>query len=215
MNAPIKKKAPVGAFDRIAALERTCQQLVQSLNMLINQANERLSATAEVLNAVVKKLGPEEVQKLVEEERAAQEAARIAAAEQYIKDCVTKGTLVPSESMSDKSTIVGVELTPEGTPVPPGRIQIPFTSVVPDLQKQLLGKGPGTKVETQGGTTFEILEVYDAAVPTPPSVDEVIAKAGEAEQAAATDDQSAEEADTEADAEAAKEVLVVEKNAEG
>lgn len=166
MTGKIKKNIAKGAIERIADLERNNVGLAQALNQLMMQSNERFNNTAEVIAAVVEKIGPEEVQRIVEEKRVERDAAQVARAEAWLDEQVSSGKLVPADVLGEKSTLVGVEYTVEGEPIPPGRIQIPFSSVLPDLKPQLEGKGAGTRITTAGGTTFEVLEIYDAVDPT-------------------------------------------------
>lgn len=170
---PISKALPKGALERIKDLEGQNQVLTQSFYELINQSNQRFNQNAEVLNALVELTGKDAVQAKLEELRKQRDADRVAAAEAQIKSQLEAGTLEPTDVITDVSTIVGVEYDKEGTPVPPGRIQVPFLSVLPQLQEKLLGKGPGERVETAVGTLFEVLEIYNAVVPPPAPVIDV------------------------------------------
>jgi hypothetical protein len=167
-----KRKQIKTIVDRVADLEQNQQGILQALNQLMLQTNDRLNNQAEITSAIAEFIGTEKVQQLVTEARDRRDAENVAKAEKYIKDQVEAGNLEPAEVLSAKSTVVGVEMDKDGKALKPGRIQIPFTNILPDLQEQLLGKPAGTRVETKGGTTFEVLEIYDivekpTAVPVP------------------------------------------------
>jgi hypothetical protein len=148
-------------IERVEDIERTQQGILQALNQLMIQANERFNNQAEITAAIAEHIGPEKVKQLVEELRDRQDAELVAKAIKYLEGEIDAGRLQQIETMSAKSTVVGVEVDKDGKAIRPGRVQIPFTNIMPELQEQLLGKPAGTRVETKGGTTFEVLEVYE------------------------------------------------------
>lgn len=157
----IKKQVSKGALERIDEIEQSLPGLINAVNQGFVEFNSRVAGIAEVLEAVVQKLGPEEVQNILSARRAEKDAERVQKAKEWIEQQVIAGALAPADAVTERSLLVGVETGTDGTPVPPGRVQLTMDRVNPEVRNLLLGKPAGTKIQTPGDTTFEVLEVYN------------------------------------------------------
>lgn len=149
-----------GAIERITSVENDVIQAVKAMDQLAKTIEQRLAATEEVLSAVVQHMGADAVQEAVvaERMRKAQETSdrEKAALEQAVVD----GYCLPADFITEKSIIVGCETDKDGKVMGVGRHQLAFSTVAPQFQEQLLGKGAGTKIKTPIEGEFEVLSVF-------------------------------------------------------
>lgn len=157
----IKKQVAKGAIERISEIEQSLPGLINAVNQGFVEFNSRVAGLAEVVEALVQKLGPEEVQSILAARRTERDQQRVEQAKQWLAQQVEAGSLAPAEAVTERSLLVGVETDAEGNAVPPGRIQLTIDRVNTEIRELLMGKPAGTKIQTPGGTTFEVLEVYN------------------------------------------------------
>ncbi len=172
MGSGIQKKVTKGALERIKGLEESLQQTVQAVNQTLNLIDTRFRAIEEQLSAIVTMVdkankssinlagGACTVAEEIERARGAKRAAQVDAAKKALEAGVASGDIAVVETIGEKSVIVGHERNKDGTDKPQARSQILFTTVKPEFQDKLRGKGIGTIIESESGT-FEVLEVYD------------------------------------------------------
>ncbi len=159
MGSGIQKKMTKSALERIKGLEDSLQQTVQAVNQTLNLIDRRFAEIEEVL-AAVKALNPA-VENEISRARQARRDAHTEAARKALEAGVASGDIAVVEAISDKSVIVGHERNADGTDKEQARSQILFSTVKPEFQEQLRGKGIGTTITGTDGGTFEVLEVYD------------------------------------------------------
>lgn len=164
-NMSLRQKTR-SALDRIDAVESTINELVSSLNNVIQQLNARLSDTAEKLQALTDVVGPEKVSEAMRALVLAKAEKQAAAAKEALDDAIGKGQLVAATVIGENSLVVGREFDKDGNLIPPGRIQLTFGGIKSEFQEQLRGQGFGFTVETPVGGKFEVLEVYDFVTDT-------------------------------------------------
>lgn len=161
MSATIKKKVPKGAMERIDELEKLVPNLITAINEAVSKLDARLNDLSEVVEVIGDKTGREEVVKLLGERREQRDRDNAAKAQEALQKAVEAGVAVAVETVEEKSLLVGVEYDTEGKPVPPARVQLMFNQIKPEVREKLLGKAPGTKVDTPSGGTFEVLEIFN------------------------------------------------------
>lgn len=161
MVEPIKRKVPKGALERIDELEKLIPNLLSSINEALLRVDNRVSELADVIEVIGDKIGKEEVLKLLQERREARDMDNAVKAQEALQKAVEAGVAVAVDTVSEKSLVVGVEYDKDGKAIPPARVQLMFTQIKPEVREKLAGNGPGTKVETPAGGTFEVLEVYN------------------------------------------------------
>lgn len=149
-------KAARGPIEKIAELEQTCGVLIQMLTEVTN----KLKSMAPTLSALVDITGADKVQAVMDEQtvKRAQESLLLA---------LQNGELVKSDAMTEESVVVGIEANAEGVVNRPGYSQVPFSSFLPAVKEQFLGKGIGEKyIHPEGGGSFVITEIYEPAPKT-------------------------------------------------
>lgn len=157
-----QKNATKGALDRIAALEDSLPRIMQAMDQVLNQLNNRLDALEQVSEAVASHVGTEQVAATIVELRAkkAQDAADANA--KSLAEAVEKGTVKLVDMVSEKALVVGRELDKDGNKVGSDPIQINYQQIKPAFQEQLLGQAVGYKLTTEAEGTFEVLAIYEA-----------------------------------------------------
>lgn len=189
-NLSLRQKTR-SALDRIDAVESTINELVSSLNGVIQQLNARLGDISEKIQALTDVVGAENVTKALDALAQAKAEKQLASAKEALADALTKGHLVSADSIGENSLVVGREFDKDGALIPPGRIQLTFSGIKAEFQEKLKGQGFGFTVDTPTGGKFEVLEVYDfatAAKPTAPS--EVVVEATASVDTTTTTDES-------------------------
>lgn len=155
-----------GALGRIEALEQDIPRIVGAVNEALTRLNTQLSETVEILNALVALSGEAEVASAVSEARKVKSDEAVARAKASLADSLAKGTMVATTTVTEQSILVGVEKGKDGTPVPPGRAQLSFATLLPEFKEKLLGQGVGFSVETPLEGSFELQEIYEAVEPS-------------------------------------------------
>jgi hypothetical protein len=169
-----------GAEDRLATFEKAFQAIDELLQRTSGQHRGALQNVVEVLNAVIRLQG-DGFDARVEEEvlaartRRAQE--QLSKAKEVLQTLVDNKVLVPSETITEDSVLVGKELDLAGNLVGLGEAQAEFSQFTGPARAALLGKGVGAKFEGPEGQ-FEVTAIYrpnpDAekgSEPTPAVVD--------------------------------------------
>lgn len=159
--ANVANKNSRNALQRLDGLEQGVQQLVGATNNAIGQISRQLSQIAEIADAATAILGEDVVAAKVVELRKDRLQKESAQQKAQVDDLLLQGILVPAEKVGEKSLLVGRETDKEGKEVFPGRQQVLFSQVRPDLKEKLLGQAVGAAVETPAGNTFNLVEIYD------------------------------------------------------
>jgi hypothetical protein len=134
---------------------------LQALQGHLMQLDQRISAMEEIMSATTLVVGQEQVSDMVKSRRVEKADARSAAEKAALDVALGEGKVVKTETIGEKSIVVGREKDKDGNDLPPGRVQLLFGQFLPEFQPQLLGKGVGTTVDTPIGGKFEVTEVYD------------------------------------------------------
>lgn len=161
MSATIKNKLSKnkGALERIEDLEKIIPNIASSVNQGFTEMDQQLSGLTELVQAILTKVGPEEVQAIVRESRLAQRRAEVAQATEQIAKAVADGKLLVVDTIQDGDLVVGVETDVDGNVLGVGRVQLPTDKIRPELLEKLLGQPVGTRLDTPGGV-FEVQEIY-------------------------------------------------------
>ncbi len=203
MVQEIKPQGAPSTSQRVKALEKQVRelqgfmgQLAQGVNQTLNDqlgpTVGRLGDLEEIVSVLVEDYGAQEVSDAIEARRQKKLAEDIAKAKDNITKGVEQGYLVPTDTVGDKSLIVGFETNAEGVPVS----ALPWASILfnqlrPDMKTGFLGAKVGTAVQNGTGA-FNITDVYN--------IDEAAAKKAAAAPAVEAPTPAAEEAVLEPDA---------------
>ena len=163
MNTPPKqglRAAQRNALQRIEELETNLMNVFGAVQQALNGTDQRINALAEILDAVVAELGAEVVNGRVVEGRKARALEQAEKSKAALAEAVEKGQYRAVEVITDKTLIVGKELDKEGKEVFPGYVQLAYTSIKPEFQEKLLGKGVGASFDTESGK-FEVTGTYE------------------------------------------------------
>ena len=122
----------------------------------VTRLEQSLEGLSKLVAAIARTVGPDEVQ------------AEFAAGQRYeMEQLVTKaldaGKIAPADKIGEESLVIGRETTEAGGLLPPGRFQVMFEHLVPEVGALLLGKQVGFKVKVPGGNTVEVDGIYDPA----------------------------------------------------
>lgn len=161
------------ALERIAALEGDLGSLFTAVQSAVGELEKRIVTAAEVIDAIVRVLGQDVVEKSVidaREERAAKAAVE---AKEGLNKALEAGQVVATETIEDDSIITGVEADKDGVELKPGYVQLSLTGVKPEYKEKMVGQQVGFKFETAEGGTFSVTGIYksvpqEAAPEAPP-----------------------------------------------
>ena len=164
-NALEKLDSVVKAVDAVTAevadIRKALQGIIPAINQTFTQTNQQLSEAVEVLDAVVKTLGPSVIEAAMVEERQARATAQAEELKARLAEAVSNGTLISVDKVTEGSTIVGKETNVDGSTRHPGRAQVAYQKIKPEFQAKMLGQSAGYTVELEGEGKFEILEIYE------------------------------------------------------
>ena len=152
--------------DRVTDIEKAFPEVVNEVN---KHLDSRFGPVVQALNAIMDILGRETVAAKIEELREKQALGEMESKKAQLEAMVAEGRLAKTDVVTEKSLIVGQEVTKEGKVVPPGRFQLHFGEIAPKFQEQLLGKGPGVSFEIPDYGKFEVQEVYNFVPPPVPA----------------------------------------------
>lgn len=159
-------KRTSNALDRLDAVEKTIPDLISAINNSLGGLNQQLNAQGEVLEAVVSLLGQETVQNTIKETRERKATELMEQEKKAMEELKASGAIAASETVTEKSIIVGREFNPDGSVRHPGRAQVPFARVDQNFKEALLGKSVGFVMDLPTGGKFEVVELYEV-VPKP------------------------------------------------
>lgn len=169
------KKMAATALERIENLETNTGQLFEALGKTFTTVENRFHGVEELLAAVVSAVGPESVEKALEEARMEAAINQAIEAKKHIGQALERGDIVVADVVSKASIVVGDEVTSEGKAIgyTDGRVQLFITRLLPEIRDQLLGKPVGTVIETPAKGKFTVVAIYDVidkpAVATTPN----------------------------------------------
>ena len=206
MGSGIGKRADAkatGALARVEAIEQGLEQVVMGCQQSFNLIEQRLQTLEELVTALSRAVGTEQVRDIVTENRRLQQEAAVEAAKAAIARAVEQKQLLAAvlptadqmdaarqadavengddtggsdEALTSKYLIVGRELDKDGNVIPPGRLQLPFSRLLPEIKTKLAGAGPGTVIDTPNDRKFALDEVYieNPAPPVPDAVEAAV-----------------------------------------
>jgi hypothetical protein len=177
--ANLAQKNARNALQRVDGLEQEQEKQGRMITHVIKAVNESLGnlnggldtitkqlvGVAEVLDAVVRVLGSETIDKVVNEQRAIKAETRITAMKDQLTQLITAGTVKPSENVAENSLMVFKEYDKDGKELPHSRVQFTAAELQPQFRGELMGKGAGTRITSSAGNSFELLEVYEVIAP--------------------------------------------------
>jgi uncharacterized phage infection (PIP) family protein YhgE len=170
------------ALERISSIEEDLGRLQQGVSQMLTQVQQQVASLQESLNAVIQSVGQDEIQNIITENRRKAAEDRADAAKKEIEELVTKGTLVPAETVGDDSFLTGHDVDEKGETVHPGFGHVHFKQVKPELQEKVKGSKIGAKISTapadkaDSEAGFVIDAIYTFIPPKPP---EEVEKAAE------------------------------------
>lgn len=183
-------KRSANALDRIGELEtgltllsQDIQRVLPAIDQAIQAVQQQLSGAIEVLDAVVSTLGTETIEKCMIENRRSKATSLMEADKARLEAELAAGSKVPVATITDKSTVVGVETEPDGSVRHPGRAQLVFSRIAPDFQNKLLGQPVDFVLELPTGGKFTVTGIFEDVEKAPelPAVPETPAEAPAAE----------------------------------
>jgi len=140
-------------------LSKFKQDVFTSIEML----NQQLAIITDRLIALTTVLGmTEKVEDEVGKKLAAIKLERVKEVKEGLQMAIDAGDIVPTETISQDSLIVGVELDQEGNEVAPYHVQQVWRGFNEDIQVKLLGCRVGSIVES-GGSKFNVRGIYEPA----------------------------------------------------
>jgi hypothetical protein len=192
MGSGIGKRADAkatGALARVEAIEQGLQQIVIGCQQSFSLIEQRMQTLEELVTAISKAVGTEQIRDIVTENRRLQQEAAVETAKAAVSKAVKAGQLLPAvlpteqemaaaraedslspasspddqptdEALTSKYLIVGRELDKDGNVIPPGRLQLPFSRLLPEIKVKLAGQGPGITIDTPNDRKFVLDEVY-------------------------------------------------------
>jgi hypothetical protein len=111
-------------------------------------------------------LGPDVVTQKVMEANQERQVAEMNQNKAQVQQLLDQGILVKAEKVSERSLLVGQETTKGTEEKPaevifPGRQQLMFGQIRPDLKDKVLGATVGFQIDTPAGNVFTLQEIYD------------------------------------------------------
>lgn len=168
-------KKPVLVLDRVKALEELTngiaaflQTEVLGLKQSVNGLKQSEANVVEILNAMMGVLDTsgalgsfgdgvftKRVQAQLHNNRASKQ-------KEMIEKAVADGMLVAVDRVTDKSLLVGKEVSNAGEVLNGGRSQVEYNQLTEEAKKAALNQGVGAVINGSDGT-FEVLEIYELA----------------------------------------------------
>jgi hypothetical protein len=148
-------------IERVTQLEKVIESIIPAINKTFSNTNQQISEAVEVLDAVVKTLGPATIEVAMVEERKAKATQEMERQKNELSVALAEGSLVSVDKVTEKSLIVGKETNPDGNIRHPGRVQVVYSRVEADFQAKLLGQAVGYVLELPTGGKFEVVEVFE------------------------------------------------------
>lgn len=137
----------------------------ESLSKQLDATREQLAGAVEVLDAVVKTLGPETVEKIVIESRVAQARSDAAKQQEQLNGLLASGAMKVTEVVGEQTFVCGTEAKPDGTQIEPGWFLHHMSQIKPAAKEQLMGKAVGFSLTTESGNTYTVTALYEAVPP--------------------------------------------------
>lgn len=163
----LRKKAN-SAMERLDLMEaslgdlrNTYAGLAKGLNQVLSRLDNDMRLLREMLDTIIQIVGPEEVAKVLAENRLARMQAEADETRANIAKAMQEGNLVQASKVSARSLVVGRDLKPDGTEIPPGYLALPMPRIDQEYHPKLLDQGVGYIIDTKDGGKFEVLEIYD------------------------------------------------------
>lgn len=157
-------------LQRVENLERKTNEVSSKLDGVFEQFRSSLGASMEVIEGligVVQDMRPPDVsviqlvQDKVEASRAAKREAKMEQEKQQVAQLVETGVLKVTDTITERSFLVGRSFDPAGNIAGLPRQQFEFSQLHPDVKAKFLGQGPGFSFASETGEKLEILEVYE------------------------------------------------------
>jgi hypothetical protein len=158
---PSMRQTQRSLSERVAGLEQNLAQILFNLNRTFQQANQRIGTVEELVDALVNLQGSQDVQDYVNAKRIERAEALAAQEKASLEAGVAEGFVIPAETASEKSVIVGRYYGADGTVTPPGRVQLVMPGVQQEFREKLLGKPKGTILDLANSEKYELMEIYE------------------------------------------------------
>lgn len=142
-------------------LRATQNQLVMGVNRALSKVDQDNQQAREMLDAVIQLMGPEEVTRVLAENRLARMVAEAEQTKAAIAKALESGDLVKADKISENTLVVGRDLKADGSEAPPGYTALPMPRIDKPFQDKLLGQTVGFSVDTKDGCKFEVRELYN------------------------------------------------------
>jgi len=159
--ANLAQKNARNAMQRVEALEKIIPNIISATNQSLNQLQQQLAQSVEIMDALIQILGEETVGKVMQENRQFRNQKALEEAKARVAAEVDSGALKPAETVGPNSRIVFQELDANGKALEPGRAEFDVSKMLEPFRTEVQGKKAGDSIKTPAGNTFEIQEVYD------------------------------------------------------
>jgi hypothetical protein len=144
---------------KLQTIDKVVQNIVGAVNQGLGQASTQLENVVEVLDAVVKVVGPESIQSVMTAAREAKMEEQIQSEEEALNKLLESGDLMPIDKIAEQSIVVGREFKVDGS-LRTRRAQVPYSRIEPQFQPSFLGQGVGFVLELPNGGKFEVMGIY-------------------------------------------------------
>lgn len=172
------RKAFRPVLARLDQNEEDIRNLVSNTRQSLGVMDMKVKTLQEVMNAVVEIVGLDKVQAAIDKQHVDELQKESDIEKKGLELAKEKGLLVAGEAVNARSVIVGHDVDPSGNIMAPGRGQLLFAQVKPELRESMAGKKVGEAIDTPIGGKFVIDEIWD--VVAKPTVEEAAAKAVDA-----------------------------------
>lgn len=142
-------------------LQQTMNAIIKGTNEQFGTIGRQLSNIHTANSVLIGLAGKDKFDAGYKEQTDRELAEKIKKDEQGIQEMLKDGILVPGVKVGPGCLIGGLERTKDGTLTYPGTLYVPFESIKPDVQQQLVEKGIGSVGMLAGdGGSFEVTHVF-------------------------------------------------------
>jgi hypothetical protein len=138
-------------------------QLKQDVFTAVEMLNQQLAIITDRLIALTTVLGmTDKVEEEVSKKLAQIKVERVKEVQEGLKLALEAGEIIPTETISQDSLIVGVEIDDKGEEVAPYHVQQVWRGFNEDVQVRLLGCRVGDTIDA-GSSKFNVRGIYEPA----------------------------------------------------
>jgi hypothetical protein len=151
-----------GSLERLDEVERKLISVVQQIQKIFADYDNRYEATTRAINALVELVGREQVAQTVEKQKIEELEAESKTVSDFIEAEVSAGRLKSVETIdSENHIVVSTQKDASGKTLHPEKIQIPLSNYQPEVKTLLQGKKVGDSVTLPDASVVEILAIYE------------------------------------------------------